>query len=146
MKKQILFLSIVTVLVGGGVLATRLDRGAEPSTDSGPVVAEKASVAAPSARRRFDAAALAPNIPDEERRALLEESDEIRHELEAQGEQDVGSALRSRLHDAEVSEAEARAWYAEHRELFGQRSFEQSKRSIEQLVAIAKVREELGVD
>lgn len=54
---------------------------------------------------------------------------------------DVASTLRSTA----VSETELRSWYESNRELFGERSFEQSRLPLERLVRIEKTQARLGL-
>lgn len=56
----------------------------------------------------------------------------------------VPGALAQRLAAVEVTDAEARAWYDAHREVFGHRSFATSQEVVDQLVRIDAVRAELG--
>ena len=97
------------------------------------------------ALRRLDTAATAPNLTRSRQEVLLTQSDDIRSELEREGNGDAGRALRKRLRSVQISEEDARAWYEEHRSLFGDRSFAQSRVPIERLLAIARVRDELGL-
>lgn len=100
-------------------------------------------------RRVLDAVATAPEMAHARRLALLDASDRIRHRLteeEGDDEPDVGATIRSRLREVDVPEAEARAWYEDNRPMFGERSFEQSRTSIERLIAVDRVREELDAE
>ncbi len=94
-------------------------------------------------RRRFDALLAGSQRSASEDEALLARSDAMRSALEERGEEDIGAAIRTRLRDVEVDEASARAWFEAHREVFGARSFEQSRHSVERLIAIERVREDL---
>jgi hypothetical protein len=73
---------------------------------------------------------------------LADESDRLKARLEARGEPDVRRMLR----DTRVSEAEARAYFDEHRAVFGGRSFEASRLSIDRLVALERVNAKLDLE
>lgn len=63
-------------------------------------------------------------------------------QLEATGAPDVRRMLR----DTGVSEEDARAYFEEHRALFGGRSFEASRLSVDRLVAIERVSAALDLE
>ena len=76
----------------------------------------------------------------------MDASDALVARLTAQGEGDVGEAIAVRLAGATVSDAEARALFESNRGRFGGRSLEQSRTSMERLIRIHKVRDELGIE
>lgn len=82
--------------------------------------------------------------PDEVAR-WMEQSDQIREALHARGVTNVGRYIRRRLNKIEPTEGDLRAYYREHRSVFGQRSFEDSRNAPKRLVAIRLLREELGI-
>ena len=55
----------------------------------------------------------------------------------------AGEALRSALRHAPVSQEEEVAYFNGHRDLFGDRSFEQSRHTIQRLIRIEKLQESL---
>lgn len=98
-------------------------------------------------KRIFNAVASTPHMSKVRRDHWLEQSDRIRDRLEHDGgPDDIGKLVRARLHEVDVSDEDAQAWYDEHRSLFGERSFAQSRRAVERMIAISKVREELSID
>lgn len=109
-------------------------------------MAEPAEAPRVSAKRKFAALLAAPERSPQDSEALLLQSDSIRAQLEEQGEVDVGAAMRTRLREVEVEEDDARAWFEEHRETFGARSFAQSRQAIERLIAIEQVRAEFDLE
>ncbi len=102
--------------------------------------------------RIFELAAHAPRLSSEEIQRLIVESDRIVARVskdlpEAETEAaDVGAEVRHRLREVHVSDEEALAYFHENLELFGQRSFDDSRSSIDRLVALRKVWEELGLE
>ena len=77
--------------------------------------------------------------------ASMDASDALAARLRAQGESDAGPALARRLSEATVSDSEARAFFDANRAVFGGRSLEQSRPSVDRLIRIHKVREDLGI-
>jgi hypothetical protein len=83
-----------------------------------------------------------PALDRHEAGKLADRSDRMEARLPVAGEPDVRRMLR----DMHVSEQDARAYFDEHRALFGGRSFEVSRLSIDRLVAIERVSAELDVE
>jgi hypothetical protein len=83
-----------------------------------------------------------PALDRDEAGKLADRSDRMEARLAADGEPDVRRMLR----DTHVSEQDARAYLDEHRALFGGRSFEASRLSIDRLLAIERVSSELDVE
>lgn len=77
-------------------------------------------------------------------RDLAARSDQARDGLSEREARDFGHHVRQRLHETVVGEEEARAYHAAHAELFGGRSFEASRQSIDRLVAIDRMLAELS--
>lgn len=123
--------------------AALFGRTPAPEPASAP---EKPAMSDSRAARIFDMAAMRPDMPYGTMSRLADDSDRIRERLGSSDDEAVGRAVRQRLRDVHVSEQEARKWYAEHREIFGRRSFEESRFSVERLVAIERVRAELALD
>ncbi len=70
---------------------------------------------------------------------LVERSDRFREETERQGLVDLDLELRHEIRDTTVTDAELRRYFEEHRSHFGERTFEESRRSLEQLVRLERV-------
>lgn len=77
--------------------------------------------------------------------ALLDQSDQLRDRLDHQGVDDASADIRARLAQADPTEAQRHAFFDANRRLFGERSYEQSAWSVEQLVRIQLVRDQLGI-
>ncbi len=118
----------VDALVGPGHTPT--DSPVEPGRD---------------AKRSFELLAAAPDMDPARVQRLLQESDQMRVVAEEQGVQDLGAELRRRMAEIEVSEQEARAFFGQERSLFGERSFEESRAAIRQMLVIRKTRIEFAI-
>lgn len=121
----------------------------EPETSAvSEIETSTASVDEAEADRRsariFRIAANEPSLSYDEIETLVEQTDQMREQVGEHGELDLGEAVRQRLADVEIDEGEAMTWFRDHRELFGQRSFEQSRHTVERLIAIEQVREQLA--
>lgn len=102
----------------------------------------------PSDSRRGRAAALLLTAADPltiDVVASMDASDALAARLRAQGEDDAGAALARRLSEATVSDSEARAFFEANRAIFGGRSLEQSRPSVDRLIRIHKVRADLDI-
>ncbi|RME24677.1 MAG: hypothetical protein D6798_10665 [Deltaproteobacteria bacterium] len=134
-----------TGLLAGAALVWR---GASSDASATPVSAttRAAITATPPtdhARRAFQLAALAPDLPPTAVDASLERSDAWVDDLRDEGVDDIGAELAQRLEAAGPTDAQARAFYDAHRDLFGQRSFHVSRHAVDQLYRIRMVRAEL---
>ncbi len=148
---------IVIPIFGIGVLGLALAlNGAKPVTPaaltqaSAPTSlreAPSASLVSPGrdARRSFELLASAPDLDAARIQTLRNESDRMRAVAEEQGEQDLGAELRRRMAEIEVAEQEAQAFFSQERSLFGDRSFEESRAAIRQMLVIRKTRAEYGI-
>ncbi|MHC4893639.1 MAG: hypothetical protein ACYTFV_09790 [Planctomycetota bacterium] len=101
-------------------------------------------------RRAFEIAVLEPTLERHEVETLVAQSDRVREDLEGStaedaGETSVGDHVRRLLEEAKSTDTEALALYQAERELFGGRSFEQSRATIDRLLAIRAVQAELGL-
>ena len=151
MNKMMMMVSVGLVIAAG---VSVLDRD-EPSgvatreADAGAPAESAAASADDAAKRRatriFRIAAQNPGLRYDEAETLVEQSDQMREQVDELGEQDLGDAIRERLAEVEVDEGEAVAWFQAHREVFGSRSFEQSRHTVERLIAIERVREEFAL-
>jgi hypothetical protein len=132
-------------LVAGLVLAAALGAYA---TLRGPASIEpsRGPAAATSAGQRASRVARMmlenPALDSDTAGKLADESDRLKARLDAAGEPDVRRMLR----ETRVTEAEARAYFDQHRAVFGERSFEASRLSIDRLVAIEQVRAKLDLE
>ena len=117
-----------------------------PTVPAASAVPLAAADAPPTPQRTLDLLTIEPSLGRREVATLLADSDLVRAEVRAQGEEDVGQAVLSRLAAVQVSEADARAYYDQQRALFGSRSFEESRYTVEQLLAIERTRAELGLE
>jgi hypothetical protein len=119
-----------------------------PEGTDAPVEPSRGTTAASSAAAQQRGSRVArmilenPALDSDSAGKLADESDRLKARLEATGEPDVRRMLR----DTRVSEAEARADFDEHRAVFGGRSFEASRLSIDRLVAIERVKARLDVE
>jgi hypothetical protein len=131
-------LLLVAALLGGRAIRRAAD---DPVASGGP-----AAVDADAASRRAARVARmmleAPSLDSQQAGELADRSDRMVERLAARGEPDVRRMLRTTV----VSEADARAYFEEHRALFGGRSFEASRLSVDRLVAIERVSAELGME
>ena len=97
------------------------------------------------ARRRVERLWMVdPCLSQEEVEALIEESDRFEAALADAGVTDADLFLRHEIARVEVSEEELYEYYESQRERFGDRSFEESRSSLESLVRLRKVRETYG--
>jgi len=124
-------------------------RGASSDASAAPLSAttSAAITATPTtdhARRAFQLAALAPDLAPDAVDASLERSDAWVDHLHDEGVDDIGAELTRRLEAAGPTEAQARAFYDAHRDLFGQRSFQASRHAIDQLCRIRAVQAALN--
>jgi hypothetical protein len=138
-------------LVAGLVITAALGTYAMLRVPEGPhasIAPSRAPAAASSAAAQQRAARVArmmlenPALDSDSAGKLADESDRLKARLEEMGEPDVRRMLR----DTRVGEAEARAYFAEHRAVFGGRSFEASRLSIDRLVAIERVKARLDLE
>ncbi len=123
-------------------------RGASSDASAPPQSADpSAPITATSnsdhARRAFQLAALAPDLAPDAVDASLERSDAWVARLHDEGVDDIGAELTQRLEAAGPTDAQARAFYDAHRDLFGQRSFHASRHAVDQLYRIQSVRSAL---
>jgi hypothetical protein len=150
MKQQVILCGLAVLCAGG--LALSLAVGGPPLA-SATMQPESVSAAAPTlapaatprARRVVEMVAHDPGLGGGEIDRLLAASDAVGCAIQTEDGTSVGQEVRRRLREAEVSTAEARAYYAAHPDLFGHRGFAESRWTVEQLVAIERVRAELGL-
>jgi hypothetical protein len=94
--------------------------------------------------RGFDVMMSAPDWSPERVERTLAASDEVSERLREKGEESSAEALRRRLETARPTEEELHSFYEANLDRFGQRSFEESRQALDQLVRIQRVRNELG--
>ncbi|MCK6502564.1 hypothetical protein L6R53_04080 [Myxococcota bacterium] len=87
-----------------------------------------------------------PSLGDEETRQLLDQSDGVVEGLKAQGVVDIPAGLRQRLAQAAPTEAERQEYFAANSHIFGGRSYAESMWTVDQLLRIQRVRDELGIE
>lgn len=94
--------------------------------------------------RGFDVMMSAPGWSPERVESSLAASDDVIQRLREKGEEGSAEALRRRIESATPTEPELHEFYEANLERFGERSFEASRQSVDQLVRIQRVRNELG--
>lgn len=127
--------------------------------ESKPSVSTSRSAAAPSTpgqtlddyyrtdeRRAATIHQVWPDLTEAEIRQLMAESDRIHGELEAAGIGNGPLHLRAELKELDVPEELARAYYEDHRESFGDRSFEESRSSVEAAVRLRLLRRQYSAE
>ncbi|NOY26714.1 MAG: hypothetical protein GXP62_12645 [Oligoflexia bacterium] len=86
-----------------------------------------------------------PKLGSAATQALLDQSDTVVAGLQAQGVEDVGSEISDRLAEIQLTDADRRAFFDANRHLFGQRDYDQSRWTVDQLLRIQRTRAELGI-
>ena len=138
---------IAAVIPVAAAFVLLLGEPAEPGhSDATAQPTVQQSDAGKRAQRAFNAIASAAQMPQHRRRQLLDESDTIREQLQEEGKQDIGNAMRTRLREVQVSEADSRQWYVANQSMFGERSFAQSRGAVDRLIAIERVRAQFGLE
>ncbi len=116
------------------------------ATTSGPEDPAPPPEAAARGRRAFTLHDARPSLSREEVEQHLDASDRVLRDLADAGVDDVATEIRRRMNSVEVTEAERRAFYDEHRERFGGRSYERSRAVVDRLLRIRAVWEGLARD
>lgn len=93
----------------------------------------------------LDILAVDPSIERVRAEELIAESDRIIDDSNEPGTESIGHRIRRSLQEPGVSDSDALAYFERERELFGRRSFEESRFVIDQLVTIERLRRELGL-
>lgn len=148
------------VTVGGGIVLLAIFIGTSRSTRQIPsteppsqVAPARSNVAPPTSlpsttdgrtetdriRRAQKLRLLDRSLTEPAAMELVERSDRFREETERQGLVDLDLELRHEIRDTTVTDAELRRYFEEHRSHFGERTFEESRRSLEQLVRLERV-------
>lgn len=96
--------------------------------------------------RAFELRSIRPSLGDEETRQLLDQSDGVVEGLNAQGVLDIPVELRQRLAQSAPTEAERQEYFAANAHIFGGRSYAESMWTVDQLLRIQRVRDELGIE
>ncbi|MEM9458209.1 MAG: hypothetical protein AAGF11_28800 [Myxococcota bacterium] len=149
MNKVMMVVSVGLVVAAGASVLDR-DEPREVANNAATAPAESAIASADHAATRratriFRIAAQNPGLRYDEAETFVEQSDQMREQVQDAGETDLGDAIRQRLAEVEIDEGEAVAWFQANREIFGSRSFEQSRHTVERLMAIERVREEFAL-
>ena len=97
-----------------------------------------------STRRSRAIRGLGLDLDPDEVVALLAENDAVRQRFGWTTEAEVPLAVLDRLRTTRVSDEDLHGWFVEHADLFGGRTFTESRGAVERLVRIEKVRAELG--
>lgn len=137
MKRRV-YGALVAGLLGFGVgVGVLLDRGGPDADTSSDAVRRSRAVQVHSMR---------PDLSREQVDALLSASDVHRASNVDRGEDDLGAEIRRRFAVATFTEAERRAFFEVNRHVFGDRTYEESAWTVDQLLRIRAVREGLGIE
>ncbi len=94
-------------------------------------------------KRLFDMVMTSPNRDYRELEMLAADSDHLTAAVDDETDKDVGQTIRAQLRAVQVTEAEARSYFEANRQIFGNRSFLESRDAIERLIAIERVQQNI---
>ena len=156
MNKRMLVACMLTMgLLVGGILSTSSDAEVEVVSIPAEEVSQEEDVLNDAEiARALELHLHEPGLTGHQVRALLRSSRHYQNtepllegtlSMDGVEQESPGEALRNALRTTPVSRVEALAYFETHRDLFGDRSFEQSQHTIQRLIRIDKIEAKLAL-
>ena len=117
----------------------------EPPPPGPSAVDDQAAPTASLHKRVYEMIAMAPDVAYDDAVAMAQATDRLRERADDSSPETPSEALRTRLRTMKVPEAEIVAYYESHPDVFGARTFAQSRRAAEMLVRIERLQGQLGL-
>jgi hypothetical protein len=136
-SRKTVMIAIASILAGGGLILAF--SGARETSSSGDN-SSTGEVGDEIEARASRVHAMVPTASEDEVQRLMDESDAIKKVVNNREPRTQTRYLLHALERLAIPEEEARAYHAAHPEVFGTRSFESSRQSIERILRTQRIR------